>query len=124
MPSSLPHHVLQYSMLPCPSPSPGVCLNSCPLSQWCHSNHLTLCHPLLFPAFNLSQHQGLLQQVSSCIGWPKCWSFSISPFKEYSGLIFLRIDWFDVLAAQGRLKSLFQHHSSEASILRHSVHDY
>ena len=71
------------------------------------------------PAFNLSQHQGLLQQVSLCIRWPEYWSFrfSISPSNEYSGLISFRIDWFDLLAVQGTLKSLLQHHSSKASIL-------
>ena len=70
------------------------------------------------PAFNLSQHQGLFQWVSSYIRWPKYWSFSfsISPSNEYSGLISFRIDWFDVLAVQGTLKSLLQHHSSKAPI--------
>jgi len=56
-----------------------------------------------------------------CIRCPKCWSFSISPSNEYSGLIFFRIDWFDLLAVQGTLKSLLQHHSSKASILWHSA---
>ena len=82
--------------------------------------------PLSFPsppAFNLSQHQGLFQGVSSSHRWPKYWSFSfsISPSNEYSGLISFRIDWFGLLAAQGTLKSLLQHHSSKASILRHSA---
>ena len=79
-------------------------------------------HPLLTPsppAFNLSQHQGLFQWVSSLHRWPKYWSFSfsISPSNEYSGLISFRIDWFDLLAVQGTLKSFLQHHSSKASIL-------
>ena len=74
--------------------------------------------PLLFPsppALNLSQHQGLFKWVS--IRWPKYWSFSfiISPSSEYSGLISFRIDWFDLLAVQGTLKSLLQHYSSKAS---------
>ena len=78
-------------------------------------------HPLLSPsspAFNLSQHQGLFQGVSS-----KYWSFSfsISPSSEYSGLISFRVDWFDLLAIQGTLKSLLQHCSSKASILQHSA---
>ena len=64
---------------------------------------------------NLSQHQGLL--LALLIRWPKYWSFSISPSSEYSGLISFRIDWFDLLAVQGTLKSLLQHHSSKASIL-------
>ena len=75
-------------------------------------------HPLLSaspPTFSLSQHQGLFKRVR----WPKDWSFSfsISPSKEYSGLISFRTDWFDLLAVQGTLKSLLQHHSSKASIL-------
>ena len=88
-------------------------------------------HPLSSPsspAFNLSQHQGLLQWVSSlhqmakvlvCIRWPKYWSvsFSISPSNEYSGMTSLRIDWFDLLAVQGTPKSLLQHRSLKASIL-------
>ena len=64
MPGSLQHRVLQYSTLHCPSPSPGVCLNSCPLSQWCHSNHHPLWSPSL-PVFSLFKHQGHLQWFSS-----------------------------------------------------------
>ena len=79
-------------------------------------------HPLLSPsppAFNLSQHQGLFQWPVLCIKWPKYWSFSvsISTSNEYSGLISFRMDWLDLLAVQGTLKSLLQHHSSKASIL-------
>ena len=72
--------------------------------------------------FSLSKHQGLFQQVD-CISWPKYWSFSfsISPSNEYSGLIFFTIDWLDLLAVQGTLKSLLQHHSSKASILQCST---
>ena len=74
------------------------------------------------PAFNLSQNQGLFQWVSS-ISWPKHWSFNfnISPSNEYSGLISFRMDWLDLLAVQGTLKSLPQHHSSKASIHQHSA---
>ena len=70
------------------------------------------------PAVNLSQHQGLFKRVSSSIRWPKYWSFSfsISPSNEHSGLISFRMDWLDLLADQGTLKSLLQHHSSKASI--------
>ena len=83
-------------------------------------------HPLLSPfppVFNLSQHQGLFQWVSSLHQVSKYWSFgfSISPSNEYSGLISFRMDWFDLLAVQGTLKSLFQHHSSKASILPRSA---
>ena len=79
-------------------------------------------HPLSSlspPAFNLAQHQGLFRRVSSSIRWPKYWSFtfSTSPSNEHSGLISFRIEWFDLLAVQGTLKSLLQLHSSKASIL-------
>ena len=84
-------------------------------------------HPLLPPSpstFNLSPNQGLFSNESSLgIRWPKYWSFSfsISPSNEYSGLISFRMDWFDLLAVQGTLKSLLQHHSSKASILQPSA---
>ena len=83
-------------------------------------------HPLSapsLPAVSLSQHQGLFKGVSSSIRWPKLWSFSfsISPFNEFSGLIFFRMDWLDLLAVQGTLKSVLQDRSSKASILRHSA---
>ena len=87
------------------------------------SNHLILCRPLLllpsiFPSIRVFYNESALH-----IRWPKSWSFSfsISPSKEYSGLISFRIDWFDLLVVQGILKSLLQHHSSKASILRHSA---
>ena len=83
------------------------------------SNYLILCHtilllPWIFPSIRVFSSELVLH-----IRWPKYWSFSfsISPFNEYSGLISLRIDWFDLLAVQGTLKSLLQHHSSKASIL-------
>ena len=83
-------------------------------------------HPLSSPsppAFNLPQHQGLLNESALCIRWPKYWSFSfnISPSNEHSGLISFGMDWLDLLAVQGTLKSLLQHHSSKASILRPSA---
>ena len=87
------------------------------------SSHLILCHPLLlqpsiFPNIRVFSNELVLR-----IRWPKYWgfSFSISPSNEYSGLISFRIDWFDLLAVQGTLKSLLQYHSSKASILRHSA---
>ena len=75
------------------------------------------------PAFNLSQYQVFSSESFLRIGWPKYWSFnfSISPSNEYSGLISFRMDWLDLLAVQGTLKSLLQHHSSETSILQHSA---
>ena len=83
---------------------------------------IQLSHPLSSPsppAFNLSQHQGLFKESHLCIMWPKYWSFSfsISPSSEHSGLISFRMDWLDLLAVQGTLKSLLQHHSLKASIL-------
>ena len=87
------------------------------------SNHLILCHPLLllpsiFPSIRVFSNESVLP-----IRWAKDWSFSfsISPSNEYSGLISFRIYWLDLLAVQGSLKSLLQHHSSKASILRHSA---
>ena len=84
------------------------------------SNHLNLSPPSP-PVLNLFQHQVLFQWVSSLHQWPKYWSFSISPSNEYSGLISFRIDWFDLRAVLGTLKSLFQHHNSKPSILWHSA---
>ena len=85
-------------------------------------NYLVICHPLLllpsiFPSIRVFSNESAL-----CIRWPKYWnfSFSISPSNEYSGLTSFRIDWVDLLAVQGTLKSLLQHHSSKASILQHS----
>ena len=87
------------------------------------SNHLILCHsvlppPSIFPRIRVFSSESVLR-----IRWPNYWSFSfnISPSNEYSGLISFRMDWLDLLAVQGTLKSLLQHHSSEASILQHSV---
>jgi len=81
-------------------------------------------HPLLSPsppAFSLPSIRVFSNESALFIRWPKYWSFSISPFNEYPGLISFRIDWFDLLAVQGTLKSLLQHHSSKASILQHSA---
>ena len=81
------------------------------------SNHLILCGPLLllpsiFPSIRVFSNESVLH-----IRWPKYWSFSISPSNEYSGLISFRMHWLDLLAVQGTLKSLFQHHSSKASVI-------
>ena len=73
------------------------------------------------PAFNLSSIRVFSNESVLCIRWPKYWSFSISPSNKYSGLISFRIDWFDLLAVQGILKILIQHHSLKASILQHSA---
>ena len=83
------------------------------------SNHLILCHPLLFLPSIFPSIRVFFNESALHIRWPKYWSFSfsISPSNEYSGLISFRIDWLDLLAVQGTLKSLLQHHSSKASIL-------
>ena len=117
-------HGLQHVRFHCPSLSPGVCLNSCPLSQWCHPTISSSVIPFSsasslqsFP----SSGSFLMSQLFLSVRRPKYWrfSFSICPSNEYSGLISYRIDWFDLLAIQGTLKSLLQHHSSKASVLRH-----
>ena len=99
------------------------------------SKHLILCHPLLLPDFSLSQHQGLFQRVSSSHQVAKVLEFQLQHQSfQYSGLISFRINWFDLLAVQGTLKSLLQHCSSKVSIFRcsaffivqhsHPIHDY
>ena len=124
MSDSLQPYGLQHARLPCPSLAPGVCSNSCPLSWWCHptiSSSVTrplLPLPSIFPSIRIFSNESALR-----IRWPKYWSFSfsISPSNEYSGLVSFRIDWFDLLAVQGTLKNLLQHHGSKASILQHSA---
>ena len=87
------------------------------------SNRLFLCHPLLLPPSILPSSRVFSNESVLCIRWPKYWSFgfSVSPSNEYSELISFRIDWFDLLAVQGALKSLLQLHSSKASVLQCSV---
>ena len=111
---SLSPHALQHTRLPCPSLSPGVCSDSCPLSRQCHPSISFSVSPLLllpstFPSIRVFSNELVLR-----IRWPKYWSFSfsISPSNEYSRLISFRMDWFDFLAAQETLKSLLQHHDS------------
>ena len=90
------------------------------------SNHLILCRPLFLPPSIFPRIRVFSNESVLCIRWPKYWSFSfnIGPFSEHPGLISFRIDWLDLLAVHGTLKSLLQHHSSKASILRHSVFLY
>ena len=120
---ALQPHGLQHARPPCPSPCPGVCASSCPLTRCCHPTISSLCYPLLllpsiFPSIRVFSNESVI-----CIRWPKYWSFSfsISPFNEYSEFISFSIDWFDVLPFQGTLKSLLQHHSSKAPILQCSA---
>ena len=110
----------QHTRPPCPSPTPGVHSNSCPLSQWCHPAISSSVVP--FSSFPQSlPASGSFPMSQLCIRWPKYWSFSfsISPSNEHPGLISFRMDWLDLLAVQVTLKSLFQHH--KASILRCSA---
>ena len=98
-------HGLQHARPPCPSPTPRVYSNSSPLSRWCHPT-ISSCRPLLlpsvFPSIRVFSNESVL-----CIRWLKFWSFSssISPSKEYSGLISFRMDWLDLLAVQGTQES-------------------
>ena len=128
---SLWPHGQQHTRTPSPSPTPGVYSNSCSLSRWCHpaiSSYVVrplLLPPSIFPSIRVFSNESALRNR-----WPN--SFNISPFNEYSGLISFRMDWLDLLAVQGTLKSLLQHHSSKASILQCSaffivqlsLHDY
>ena len=123
MSNNLQLHGLQHTGLPCPSPIPRVCSNSCLLSQWCH--------PTI--SSSVTPFSSCLQSFSASGSFPMSWlfpsngqkylssSFSISPSNKYSGLISFRIDWFDLLAVQGTFKSLLQHHSSKASVLLRSA---
>ena len=118
---SLWSYGLQHGRLPCPSLSPRVCSNSCPLS-WCHPTisssfvPFSSC-PQSFPA------SGSFPMSWLHVKWPNYWSFSFSnsSSNEYSRLVSFRIKWFDLLAAQGTLKNLLQHHNSKASILQGST---
>ena len=110
---SLQPHEPQHSRPPCPSPTPGVYSDSCLLSRWCHPTISSsiipfLLLPSIFPNIRVFWNESALR-----IRWPKYWSFSfsISPSNEYSGLMSFRMDWLDLLAVQGTLKSLLQHHS-------------
>ena len=118
MSDSLQTHGLQHPRPPCPSPPPGACLLNRDAIQ--PSHHLSFSSP---PCFTLSSIRIFSKESLFCIRWPKYWSFSfnISPSSEYSGLIPFRIDWFDLLAIQGTLKILLQHHSSKASVLQCSA---
>ena len=116
MSDSLQPHGLHHDRLPSPSLSPRACSNLCPLSRWCHLCRPLLLLPSIFPSIRVFSNESVLH-----IRWPKYWSFSfsISPFNEYSEFIPFRSDWFDLLAVQETLKSLLQHHSSKPSILWH-----
>ena len=120
--NSLQLHESQHTRPPCPSPTPML-LKPMSIELMMPSNHLILCRPLLHlppipPSIRVFSNESTLR-----MRWPKYWSFSfsISPSNEYPGLISFRMDWLNLLAVQGTLKSLLQHHSSEASVFRHSA---
>ena len=122
MSDSLWPHELQHTRPPCPSPIPGVYPDSCLLSRWCHPT-ISSCRPHLLlssicPSIRVCSNGSALR-----IRWPKYWSFifNICPSNEHPGLISFRMDWLDLLAVQGTLKSLLQHHSSKASIFQCSA---
>ena len=121
--SLLPHEQ-QHARPPCASPTPGVHSNSCPSSQWCHPAisssvvPFSSC-PQSLPASGSFPMRQLFTWGGQSIG--VSFSFSIIPSNEHSGLISFSMDWLDLLAVQGTLRSFLQHHSSKASILQHSV---
>ena len=120
MSDSLLPHGLQYARPPCLSPTSGVHPNPCALSWGCHRTISSSVVPFS-SAFNLSQHQGLFKWVISLHHVAKVLEFQFQHQSfQYSGLISFRMDWLDLLAVQGTLKSLPQHHSSKASVLQHS----
>ena len=113
-------HESQHARPPCPSPTPGVHSDSCPSSRWCHPTISSSVIP--FPSCPQSLRV-FSNESTLCMRWPKYWSFSFSiiPSKEHPGLVSFRMDWLDLLAVHGTLKSLLQHHSSKTSILRRSA---
>ena len=132
---SLRPHESQQARPPCLSPTPRVHSDSRPSSQWCHPAISSSVVPFFFcppipPSIRVFSNESIL-----CMRWPKYWSFSlsISPSNEHPGLVSFRMDWLDLLAIQGTLKSLLQHYSSKVSILwcsdfftvqLTSIHDY
>ena len=123
MSNSWQPHGMQHARLPCLSPTPGLgelnsLLKLMSIDLVMPSNHLILCRPILFlpsifPSIRVFFNESVLH-----IRWPKYWRFSISPSNEYSGLTSFRMDWLDLLAVQGTLKSLLQYYSSKATILQ------
>jgi len=108
MSNSYRPHRLQHTRIPCPSLSPRLCSNSSPLSPWCHPTILSSIASLLLLSSIFPSITVFSNELAFHIRWPKygSFSFSISPSNEYSGLIFFKIDWFNLLAVQGTLKSL------------------
>ena len=123
MSDSLRPHESQHTRPPCPSPTPRVHSDSRPSSRWCHpAISSSVVRPLLLPPIPPSIRV-FSNESTFRVRWPKYWSFSFSiiPSKEHPELISFRMDWLDLLAVQGTLKSFLQHHSSKASVLQHSA---
>ena len=122
MSDSLRSHESQHTRPPSPSSTPTVHSNLCPSSQWCHPAIWSSVVPLFSCPQSLAASD-FSNESTLHMRWPKYWSFSVSiiPSKEYPGLISFRMDWLDLLAVQGILKSLLQHHTSNASILQRSA---
>ena len=120
---SLRPHESQHARPPCPSPAPGAHSNSCSSSRWCHPTISSSVVPFSSCPHSLPASESFSNKSTLRMRWPEYWSFSfsISPSNEHPGLISFRMDWLDLLAVQGTLKSLLQHHSSKASIFWHSV---
>ena len=116
---TLQSHGLQHTRPPCPSLTPRSLLKHMSIETVIPPNHLILCLPLLLLPSTFTSIRVFSNESVLSIRWPKYWNFnfSISPSNEYSGLISFRMDWLDLLAVQGTLKSLPQHHSSKASVL-------
>ena len=122
MSDSLPPHELQHARPPCPSPTPGVHSNSRPSSWWCHPAISSSVIPFFSCPQSLPASGSFpMSQLFAWGGQKWSFSFSIIPTKEHPGLISFRMDWLGLLAVQGTLKSLLQHHSSKALILQHSA---
>ena len=122
MSDSFQPHGLQHNRLPSPSPTPGVYSNSCPSGWWCHPAISSSVVPSSSCLQSFPESGSFpMSQFFASGGKSNSFSFTISPSNEYSGLISFRIDWLDLLAVQGTLKSLLQHHSSKASILQSSA---
>ena len=120
MSDSLRPHGLQHARTPCPSPTPKVYPNPCPLSRWCNPtiSSSVISFPSHLQSFPAS---GSFQMSQFFASGGQSFSFNISSSNEYSGLISFRMNWLDLLALQGTLKGLLQYHSSKASILQHSA---
>ena len=123
MSNSLQPHELQHARPPCPSPTARVYPNLCSLSRWCHPTISSSVIPFSSCPQSFPESGSFQMSQLFASRWPKYWSFSfsISPSSEHPGLISFRMEWLDLLAVQGTLKSLLQYHSSKASILWHSA---